>query len=239
MIVPAFAVGRTQVILWYMHKFVAEGKVPQIPVFVDSPMGVDASKVHSVFRDNYDDETREMIGQRDLFGMGRVTFTASREQSKQINSRQGACVIIASSPTCEFGRVLHHVKNSVERENDLIVFVGWTPYNTLGRRLQDGQRRVRIYDQWYELKCQVRTIHGLSAHADGDELLRFLTPALSPKTTAYVVHGEVPQAEGFAGRLLRAGIAAAHVPAMESAVVMFSAPEPKASPTLPGKTDND
>ena len=239
MIVPAFAVGRTQVILWYMHEFVAEGKIPQIPVFVDSPMGVDASKVHSVFRDNYDEQTREMIGQRDLFGMGRVTFTASREQSKQINSRQGACVIIASSPTCEFGRVLHHVKNSVEREHDVIVFVGWTPYNTLGRRLQDGQRRVRIYDQWYDLKCQVRTIHGLSAHADGDELLRFLTPALSPKTTAYVVHGEVPQAEGFAGRLLRAGVGSVYVPAMETSVVAFSAPEPKPAPTLAGKTDND
>jgi metallo-beta-lactamase family protein len=241
LIVPAFAVGRTQVILWYMHKFVSEGSIPQIPVFVDSPMGTEASKVHSVFRENYDDETREMIGKRDLFGMGRVTFTPSREQSKQINNRQGACVIIASSPTLEFGRVLHHVKASIERPDDMIIFVGWTPPHTLGRRLQDGRQggRVRIYDHWYEMKCQVRTIHGLSAHADGDELLKFLQPALAPHTTAYVVHGEVPQAEGFAARLLKTGIASAIVPAMETSVIAFSAPEVTQSAPLPGKTDND
>lgn len=239
LIVPSFAVGRTQVILWYMHKFVAEKKIPQIPVYVDSPMGVDASKVHSVFRENYDDETNAMIGQRDLFGMGRVTFAASRDQSREINSRQGACVIIASSPTCEFGRVLHHIKRSIEQPNDMIVFVGWTPPHTLGRRLQEGQNRVRIYDRWYDLRCQVRTIHGLSAHADGDELIQFLKPALGPATAVYVVHGEVPQAEGLAGRLLKAGVGSVHVPAMETSVVMFSAPESKQSAKLPGKTDND
>lgn len=239
LIVPSFAVGRTQVILWYIQKFVAEGKIPSIPVFVDSPMGVEASKAHSQFRENYDDETNEMIGKRDLFGIARVTFASTRQQSQGINSHQGACVIVASSPTCEFGRVLHHVKRSIEQPHDVIVFVGWTPPNTLGRRLQDGQRRVRIYDRWYELRCQVRTIHGLSAHADGDELLRFLGPTLVPRTTAYVVHGEVPQAEGLAARLLRAGMGGAQVPALETSFVAFSAPElPKTAPA-PGRTDGD
>jgi metallo-beta-lactamase family protein len=121
----------------------------------------------------------------------------------------------------------------------MIVFVGWTPPNTLGRRLQEGQRRVRIYDRWYDLKCQVRTIHGLSAHADADELIRFLQPTLTPQTTAYVVHGEVPQAEGFANRLLRAGVGSVHVPAMETSAVAFSAAEPKPAAALPGRTDND
>jgi metallo-beta-lactamase family protein len=239
LIVPSFAVGRTQVILWYLQKFITEQKIPSIPIFVDSPMGVEASKVHSVFRENYDQQTSEMIGKRDLFGFGHVTFAATRDQSRGINSQQGACVIIASSPTCEFGRVLHHVKQSIEQPNDVIVFVGWTPPNTLGRRLQEGQRKVRIYDRWYELKCQVRTIHGLSAHADGDELLKFLAPTITPKTTAYVVHGEVPQAEGFANRLLRAGMGAVNVPAMETTVVAFSAPEERSESAVPGRTDND
>ena len=239
LIVPSFAVGRTQVILWYMQKFVAEGKVPSIPVFVDSPMGVEASKAHSQFRENYDDETNAMIGGKDLFGVGRVTFASTRDASRGINSVTGACVIVASSPTCEFGRVLHHVKRSIEQPDDVIVFVGWTPPNTLGRRLQDGQRRVRVYDRWYELRCQVRTIHGLSAHADGDELLRFLGPTMKPQTTAYVVHGEVPQAEGLANRLLRAGVGAAHVPALETSVVAFSAPEPTKAAPAPGRTDGD
>ena len=100
------------------------------------------------------------------------------EESKRINSQRGPCVIIASSPTCEFGRVLHHLKQSVENPQDMVLFVGWIPPQTLGRRIQDGEKRVRIYDRWYDLRCEVRTIHGLSAHADGDELLRFLKPTL-------------------------------------------------------------
>ncbi len=239
MIVPSFAVGRTQTVLWYMQKFIHEGLIPQIPIFVDSPMGVEISKIHSTFRENYDEQTNSMIGTKDLFGLARATFASSSDQSKQINNQSGSCVIIASSPTCEFGRVLHHLKVSLERENDVVVFCGWTPPNTLGRRLQDGQRRVRIYDQWYDLKCQVRTIHGLSAHADRDELMRFLGPALTPETTAYVVHGEVPQAEGFAQRLIDAGVWRSSVPAMETSTLGYTGgPKPEAT-APPGRTDQD
>jgi metallo-beta-lactamase family protein len=119
----------------------------------------------------------------------------------------------------------------------MIIFVGWTPPDTLGRRLQQGARRVRILDQWYELRCQVRTIHGLSAHADGDELLRFLKPTLVPQTDAYVVHGEVPQAEGFAQRLLDAGIGSATVPAMDTSVVAFTGGNKSTAPREPGRAD--
>jgi metallo-beta-lactamase family protein len=143
-------------------------------------------------------------------------------------------VIIASSPTCEFGRILHHLKHSLENPRDLVLFVGYTPTATLGRRLQDGAKRVRIFDRWYDVKCGVRTIHGLSAHADADELLRFLTPTLRPETTAYVVHGDVPQAETFAARLLAAGVGRVTVPAQESSVIAFS-PPPAGSPALSGE----
>ncbi|HEV7300203.1 MAG TPA: MBL fold metallo-hydrolase [Tepidisphaeraceae bacterium] len=216
LIIPSFAVGRTQTVLWYMQKFVAEGKIPSIPIYVDSPMGAEVTRITSEFRENYDTQTQELIGQKDLFGLGKVTLATSREESKRVNADRGPCVIIASSPTCEFGRVLHHVAMSVEREQDLIVFVGWIPPHTLGRRLQEGQTRVRILDRWYDLKCQVRTLHGLSAHGDGDELLRFLGPTLKPQTTAYIVHGEADQAETFAARLVAAGVGRAVVPAMES-----------------------
>jgi metallo-beta-lactamase family protein len=225
LVVPAFAVGRTQTILWYMRKFFQDKLLPPMPVFVDSPMGVEVSKVHHTFRSEYDQDTLNMVGEDALF-QG-VTFTASREQSKQVNRNRGPCVIVASSPTCEFGRILHHLAVSVENENDVVVFCGWIPPNTLGRRLQDGQKRVRIFDRWYDVQCQVRTIHGLSAHADRDELLRFLGPTLVPQTTAYVVHGEVPQAEGFARTLLGRGVGNAVVPAMETSVIAYRAPEPK------------
>lgn len=225
LIVPAFAVGRTQTILWYMRKFFQEKLLPPMPVFVDSPMGVEVSKVHHTFRAEYDEATLDMVGSDALF-QG-VTFASSREQSKQVNRHRGPCVIVASSPTCEFGRVLHHLAMSVENEHDMVVFVGWIPPQTLGRRLQSGEMRVRIMDRWYDVRCQVRTIHGLSAHADRDELLRFLGPTLGPGTSAYVVHGEVPQAEAFARTLMTKGIGSATVPAMETSVVAFDAAEPK------------
>lgn len=239
LIVPSFAVGRTQTMLWYLEKFIHEGKIPQIPIFVDSPMGVEVSKIHSQFRDYYDDETQAMIGSKDLFGLARVTFASSTQDSRRINSQAGACVIIASSPTCEFGRVLHHLERSVENPNDMVLFVGWIPPQTLGRRIQEKQPRVRIYDRWYDLRCQVRTIHGLSAHADGDELLKFLKPTCAASTEAYVVHGEVDQAESFAGRLLKAGIGRATVPAIESSVVAYASDVPVNQTAAPRKTDQD
>jgi metallo-beta-lactamase family protein len=234
LLVPSFAVGRTQTILWYVQKFIADGEIPALPVFVDSPMGVQASRVYSQFRDNYDDQTNQLIGDNDLFGLSRVTFASSSQDSRKINAQSGACVIIASSPTCEFGRILHHLRHSVENPRDLVLFVGYTPGGTLGRRLQDGAKRVRIFDRWYDVKCGVRTIHGLSAHADADELLRFLTPTLRPETTAYVVHGDVPQAETFAARLLAAGVGRVTVPAQESSVIAFSPPQ-AGGPALSGE----
>lgn len=219
LLVPSFAVGRTQVILWYMQRFIQSQQIPSIPIFVDSPMGVEVSHVHAEFRDYYDEETSKAIGEKDLFGASQVTFASSGQQSRDINAHRGAAVIVASSPTCEFGRILHHLKQSLENPNDMVIFVGWTPPGTLGRRLQDGQKRVRVFDRFYDVKCQVRTIHGLSAHADGDELLRFLKPTLVKETSAYVVHGEEDQAEGFARRLLEAGMGRANVPAMETSVI--------------------
>jgi metallo-beta-lactamase family protein len=185
-------------------------------------MGVEASEAYRKFRENYDEQTNALIGTKDLFGLARVTFARSGQESRKINDQSGPCVIIASSPTCEFGRILHHLAISVEREKDLVLFVGYTPPNTLGRRLQDGEKRVRIFDRWYDVQCQVRTIHGLSAHADGDELLRFLSLTTGAQTSAFVVHGEELQAETFANRLIGAGMGRASVPAMESSVVVFA-----------------
>jgi len=221
LIVPAFAIGRTQTMLWYFEKFIREKSIPPVPISVDSPMGVEATKVTRAFHDYFDAQTIDLMGDTPLFGGGRVTLASSRQESMAINGASGPCVIIASSPTCEFGRVLHHVKRSVEEPKDMIVFVGWTPHNTLGRRLQAGQKRVRIYDRWYDLRCQVRTIHGLSAHADGDELLKFLAPTIRKETQAFIVHGEPDQAEGFAQRLLEAGMGSATVPALETSLVVF------------------
>jgi metallo-beta-lactamase family protein len=219
LLVPSFAVGRTQTVLYYIQRFIAEKQIPPIPIYVDSPMGVEVSHVHSEFRDNYDQQTNALIGTKDLFGMSRVTFAKSSQQSREINSDRGPCVIIASSPTCEFGRILHHLKQSLEQPNDLVIFVGWTPPNTLGRRLQDGQPRVRVFDRFYDVKCRIETIHGLSAHADGNELVQFLTPTLVARTSAFIVHGEPDQAEGLAQKLLENGVGSVVIPALETSAI--------------------
>jgi metallo-beta-lactamase family protein len=224
LLVPSFAVGRTQNVLWYMQQFIQAKQIPQIPIFIDSPMGVEVTRVHAEYPECYDEETCIALGKADLFAASKVTFAVSPQQSRNINAQAGPCVIIASSPTCEFGRILHHLKQSIEHSNDMVVFVGWIPPETLGRRLQDGVKRVKIFDRFYDVRCQIRTIHGLSAHADGDELLRFLQPTTRAETTAYVVHGEVPQAEGFAARLLKAGMSRVVVPAMESSAISGEAP---------------
>jgi metallo-beta-lactamase family protein len=239
LIIPSFAVGRTQTVLWYVAKAIEEKQIPPIPLYVDSPMGVEASEVYRKHRDAYDPETSKLIGERDLFGLSRVTFASSSQDSRKINGDRGPCVIIASSPTCEFGRVLHHVKQSIENPNDVIVFVGWIPPGTLGRRLQNNEPRVKILDRWYERRCEVRTIHGLSAHADGNELIRFLTPTLRKETTAYVVHGEPDQSEAFANRLMRQGLGLATVPAINSSLYTSVATDAPTDTAQPARTDGD
>lgn len=241
LLIPSFALGRTQTMLWYIQRFIDQKLIPAIPMFVDSPMGVDVSKTYSQFRDEYDQETRAAIGNKDLFGMSRVTFASSVQDSKGINNQSGPCIIIASSPTCEFGRILHHLTKSLERPDDLVMFCGWTPPGTLGRRLQEGQKRVRIYDRWYDVRCRIQVVDGLSAHADGDELLRFLKPTLRPETEAFVVHGEIDSADFFALRLLKAGIGRASVPAMETEVMDLTGGgiEPPPHPGPIGAGDGD
>lgn len=217
LLVPSFAVGRTQTMLYYVRKFVAEGKIPPIRVYVDSPMGVAITHTYAEQRDLYDAETTALIGREDLFGNEGVTLAKTTDESKRINLDPGPCVIIASSPTCEFGRILHHLSHSVEQPKDVVLFVGWTPPETLGRRLQDGEKRVRIFDRWYDVRCQIKVLEGMSAHADGNELVRFLKPAMTPATRSFVVHGEPDQAELFARRLVSEfGSTGATVPAAYS-----------------------
>ncbi|MFT3788091.1 MAG: MBL fold metallo-hydrolase [Tepidisphaeraceae bacterium] len=220
LLIPSFAVGRTQTMLWYVSKLIAAGKIPPIRVYIDSPMGVDLTRIYTAQKDYWDDETRNLISQADLFGMKNVTLASTSEQSKMINADKGPCVIIASSPTCEFGRILHHLKTSIERRADQLLFVGWTPPRTLGRRLQDGETRVRIFDRYYDVRIQVKTLPGMSAHGDSDELLKFVKPAIKSDTKAFVVHGEPEQSEIFAGRLKNElGVASAVVPAPDSSVI--------------------
>lgn len=239
LLVPSFAIGRTQTVLYYIAKLVARKEIPPIRTYIDSPMGVEASEAYAKYGLHYDDEARALLGDVDLLKFSGVTLSRTGQDSRKINNDRGPCVIIASSPTCEFGRILHHLKWSLENPKDIVLFVGFTPPGTLGRRIQDGQKRVRVFDRWYDVRCEVRTVHGLSAHADADELEQFLSPALNEHTQAFVVHGEPEQAESFAARLIARGVNSASVPAMSSAMMLYSVPPQKQSTSQPATTDGD
>lgn len=239
LLVPSFAIGRTQTVLYYIAKLVAQKQIPPIRTYIDSPMGVEASEVYAKYGVKFDAEARALLGDRDLLKFSGVTLARTGQDSKKINNDRGPCVIIASSPTCEFGRILHHLKWSLENPKDIVLFVGFTPGGTLGRRIQDGQKRVRVFDRWYDVRCEVRTVHGLSAHADAGELEKFLSPALGEQTQAFVVHGEAEQAEAFAARLIARGVRSAVVPAMTSSMMLYSVPEQKQTVEKPAAGDGD
>jgi len=220
LILPSFAVGRTQTMLWHYMKLMQSQQLPKISIYIDSPMGAEVSHVTGEYTELWDDESIAMLNfPRVKEALQMVRFAISAQQSREINNDPGPCIIIASSPTCEFGRVLHHLKVSVERPSDLVLFTGWIPPQTLGRRLQDGAKRVRIYERLYEVKCQTRTLHGLSAHADGEELAAFLLPGIGPETVVHVVHGEADQAEAMARKALDLGARFASVPALHSSTL--------------------
>jgi metallo-beta-lactamase family protein len=239
LLVPSFAIGRTQTILYYIARMIAQKQIPSIRTYIDSPMGIEASEAYAKYGMHFDEEAQALLGGRNLLKFSGVTLARTGQDSRKINNDRGPCVIIASSPTCEFGRILHHLKQSLENTKDIVLFVGFTPYHTLGRRIQDGQKRVRVFDRWYDVRCEVRTVHGLSAHADADELEKFLAPALGENTQAFVVHGEADQAEAFAARLVARGVRSAVVPAMTSAMMLDSVPTQNQTAEKPAASDGD
>lgn len=189
-IIPAFSVGRTQNIVYYLSQLYHEGALPNVPIFVDSPMSVEATKAYKAHPECYDSETRELLERGDdVFGFHLLKYCRTQEESKQLNERKEPCVIISASGMCEGGRVLHHLKHSVSGQKNTILIVGFQAENTLGRRLVEKARTVRIYGKEHDVKARVETMNGFSAHADRDELSTYIKAVPGVKKV-FVVHGE-------------------------------------------------
>jgi metallo-beta-lactamase family protein len=191
-IVPAFAVGRTQEIVFFLNRMIRDGDIPRIPVFVDSPLAVNASDVFRMYPHYFDEETHEFMkknGQAALFFDG-LTYTRSVDESKAINSMSGPLVIISASGMAETGRILHHLKNNIEDPRNMILIVSWQAPNTLGRRLADQEKTVNIFGEKYRRKAGVVTIGGLSAHAGQDMLLAYAQSTQQTLKKLFLVHGE-------------------------------------------------
>jgi metallo-beta-lactamase family protein len=218
-IVPAFAVGRSQEIVYELHKMISERAIPPIPVFVDSPLAINASQVFQEHADLFDAETRALLRQNgDPFGFGSLTYTRSVEESKAINDRKGPLVIISASGMCEAGRILHHLRNNIGDPRNTVLIVSWQAPHTLGRRLADREPEVKIFGEWHKLRAQVATINGLSGHAGRDLLIRWAT-ALKPRVkNVFLVHGEPESSAALAEALKAEGLPRVHAPALHEAV---------------------
>jgi len=213
LIIPAFSVGRTQQILYFLHDLWREGRLPGIPVYVDSPLATKATQVYEDHPECYDRETLEMLRRHDEpFTFRQVKYTADVEASKELNWMRGPIIIISASGMCEGGRVLHHLKYSVADKGNVILIVGYQAENTLGRRIVDRQSPIRIFGEDHRLRAEVHNIQALSAHADRDELLEYFRLMGPHVERAFVVHGEPDQALPFAHALQELGAGDVLVP---------------------------
>jgi metallo-beta-lactamase family protein len=205
-IIPAFAVERTQEVVYTLHLKSEASQISRVPAFVDSPLAINATDVYRVHADNLRDEVRDhVLAHDDPFGFGKLKYTRSVVESKQINLVDGPAIIISANGMAEAGRILHHLKHNIGDERSTILFVGYQAENTLGRRLVDGAKRVKIFGDDYEVRAQVHAVNGFSAHADRSELLDWVAAAKGNLKGAFVVHGEEPAAFSFADALRSMG----------------------------------
>jgi metallo-beta-lactamase family protein len=221
-IIPAFAVGRTQEVVYDLHRLKERQAIPaDLPVFVDSPLAIDATSIFRLHPECYDDEVSEfLLESGDPFGFRDLQYTRSVRASKALNFLREPAIIISASGMCEAGRIQHHLKNNIEDSRNTVLIVGWQAPDTLGRRIIERQPVVKIFGEEYQLNAHVEAINGFSAHADRDELLAW-TGAIQPKPEyTFVVHGEEAVSEAFAGLLEKDGHRNVHVPHLQESFTL-------------------
>lgn len=214
-IVPAFAVGRTQEIVYDLQRLVADNRIPQLPIYVDSPLAINVTEVFRLHPECYDDEIRAFINadpDGDAFGFSMLTYVRSTEKSKELNESQQPAVIIAASGMCEAGRVLHHLKHHIEDPRATILFVGYQAENTLGRKILDGQDPVRILGEEYRVRAQIKKLEGYSGHGDHDDLIGFAREMVKRPDKTFIVHAELDAAQALQAGLQKIGLQNVAVP---------------------------
>jgi metallo-beta-lactamase family protein len=203
-LIPAFAVGRTQEIVYDIHALVRAGQIPRIPVFIDSPLAIDATSVFELHPDTFD-RTEDLVRQvQELFRFDLVHFTRDASESKALNTMQGPMVIVAASGMVESGRILHHLLHGASDPRNTILIVGFQAQHTLGRRIVERQPVIKVFGEEIPLRAQVQTLNGYSAHADRRELsdwLRAVREKSKELGDVYLVHGEPDAQDAFAGLL--------------------------------------
>ncbi len=214
LIIPAFAVGRTQSVVYELAVLMHAGRVPKIPVFIDSPLAINATEIFRMHPDCLDrDVVQFAIEVGSILDAANVQTAESVEASKAINNVPAPCVIVSASGMCESGRILHHLKNNVENPKNTVLIVGYQAVNTLGRRMEEHQSKVRIFGEMLNLRAQVSTLEGFSGHAHQDEILRIVSPVAKNCRQTFLVHGELDQMQILAPVMQKAGFRDVKMPA--------------------------
>ena len=202
-IVPAFAVGRTQQLVLLLHQLFNEKRIPNIPLFVDSPLALNVTQVHRDHPECFDAETRQYLTDgEDPFGFKRLQYIREAVDSKKLNDLHGPFVVISASGMCEQGRILHHLRNNIEDPRNTVLITGFQAQETLGRKLVEKWPEVRIFGEPMRVRAEISSLDELSGHADQGELLEWIKPMVHSLRKVFLVHGEPRQSEILA-QLLR------------------------------------
>ncbi len=207
LIVPSFALERTQELVYCLHQLKLSHSIPDIPIYVDSPLAIDATDIFRVHPECYDSETAEMLRtEKDPFGFRGLHYVASAEESKKLNYLKTPAMIIAGSGMAEAGRVQHHLKNNISDGRNTVLIVGWQAENTLGRKIAEKWPMVSIYGEQYKLRCRVEIFNEFSAHADRNDLLKWTGAGKDKWQKVFVVHGEESAALSLADAFTEMGL---------------------------------
>ncbi len=197
LIIPSFAIERTQEIIYELNELAESGQIPNVPIFVDSPLAIKATRVFRNHTENYDQEAVDLLAKGDdPFEFKMLKYTEKAEESKKLNLLKGAAVIISASGMCTGGRIKHHLKNHMSKPNSIIFFVGYQARGTLGRRIRQGAKQVKIYGESIKVKAKIVSCGGFSAHADQPQLLKWLN-SFETKPKVFMVHGEPEEAKAL------------------------------------------
>lgn len=215
-LIPSFALERTQELLFVFDKMINAGQIPKIPVIVDSPMAISITEIFDRHLDSlsFSDEFKEYVSREGSpFEIKCVRYSRTTEESQSLNNQEGPMVILSASGMCEGGRILHHLRNNLDKDTTTILMVGYQAKGTLGRRLQEGAKKVRIFGLEHEVWARVETVHTFSAHADKDDLLWFMK-SLAPRPRGiFLVHGEPDDAAKLKETLRTEGFDRVTIPA--------------------------
>ena len=191
-IVPAFAVGRVQQLVLMLHQLIDANQIPSVPMYVDSPLAVDVTRVFEAHPECYDEEAADFLKlEEDPFGFNLLKYVRDSEDSKKLNALEGSFIVISPSGMCEAGRVLHHLLHNISNPKNTVLITGYQAENTLGRKIQDGQKQVRIFGDLVDVRAEIANLDALSGHGDREELLSWMKPMAPALKKVFLVHGEV------------------------------------------------